>query len=581
MKTISGALQAHFDTNETTLTTCWRVVRKDGVTFYFTDHNEDIVFEGNTYVASDGYIRTAISQSSDFSIDNMEVEGVIDDDALTADELRNGVFDYATVYIFLVNWADLSQGAMKLRRGIFGEVTQTSTGYFVVELRGLTQPLAQQIMPVYQPECRASFGDDKCQAPLVPPDRIANSTVIKGKYIRVATLAGPSGLDVMLCNLNSDGTNIGSVGDTGSLGTDASWDATIRKFGSGSVRITRPGNPDVASVLSFSGNAAYVPGAGEAFTMSCWVRFASVRSDGCFMSVHDTFSAHCWKFGMVGTMNTLRFSYSSNGSSSTHVDASFSFSLNTWYHCKVTRTQAGVITLYVDDTSVGTGNDSGVAYYSSHSEPFRIGGHDSLGLSTREPLDGWVDDARIHMGAVLASGSGTPPTEEATLIIGSESQEDYENRIYEVTTGGILAGAQPTYDTVVGNTTNDGTAVLTAREAWTRHGVVAAVTDRRSMDITVTEPRLVADWFAGGTLYFETGANKGLSREIKANDTGSPVGVDLFLGFPFMPEVGDKCRIARGCDFRITTCVNVFGNGINFRGEPYVPGLDILTWYAS
>ena len=42
----------------------------------------------------------------------------------------------------------------------------------------------------------------------------------------------------------------------------------------------------------------------------------------------------------------------------------------------------------------------------------------------------------------------------------------YENIIYEVTTAGTTASVQPTYDTTLDQDTTDGTAVLTAYEAW-------------------------------------------------------------------------------------------------------------------
>lgn len=37
----------------------------------------------------------------------------------------------------------------------------------------------------------------------------------------------------------------------------------------------------------------------------------------------------------------------------------------------------------------------------------------------------------------------------------------------------------------------------------------------------------------------------------------------------------------RGCDKRWETCVGVFGNGVNFRGFPDVPGDDFLTAYPA
>lgn len=46
-------------------------------------------------------------------------------------------------------------------------------------------------------------------------------------------------------------------------------------------------------------------------------------------------------------------------------------------------------------------------------------------------------------------------------------------------------------------------------------------------------------------------------------------------------EAGDLIEIAEGCDKRFTTCVGRFGNGLNFRGEPHLPGMDLLTRYPG
>src|SRR5215472_3879714 len=54
---------------------------------------------------------------------------------------------------------------------------------------------------------------------------------------------------------------------------------------------------------------------------------------------------------------------------------------------------------------------------------------------------------------------------------------DYANVYYECTTAGTTAATAPTYDPTIGNTTTDGSAVFTARDAWTRYAFGAAVDD--------------------------------------------------------------------------------------------------------
>jgi len=151
------------------LATCWRITRSDGVVFGFTDHDRDLVVDGEVYGASAGYSRTAIANDAGMGVDNLDVEGVFDSAAVTDEELRAGLFDRAEVHIFLINWADAAMGVLRLRRGWFGEVVLTEQGVLRTELRGLTQALSKRIGELYSPECRADLGDHRCRVPIQPP----------------------------------------------------------------------------------------------------------------------------------------------------------------------------------------------------------------------------------------------------------------------------------------------------------------------------------------------------------------------------------------------------------------------------
>lgn len=163
MKIISSGLSTHLKSEVTTLCTCWRVVRKDGQVFGFTDHDQDLLIEGVLYESETGYNRTAIQSDRSFGVDNLDVKGYINSDRITEHDLRNGLFNRAEVYIFAVNWADITQGVLKLRRGWFGEVVVSDNGEFETEIRGLNQALAHSFMESFSPECRADFCDTRCK----------------------------------------------------------------------------------------------------------------------------------------------------------------------------------------------------------------------------------------------------------------------------------------------------------------------------------------------------------------------------------------------------------------------------------
>jgi uncharacterized phage protein (TIGR02218 family) len=172
MKTVSNALAAHLDGDCTTLTRLYKITRKDLTVLTYTDHDQDIdttnyqgplTDGGYVYEAAVGFSPTAIDSKSDLSVDNQEVTALIDSDTITEKDLRFGVWDGAEVEIRLVNWADLSQGELKLRLGILGTLSMKN-GQLTAEILGLTNKLQQVLGRSYGTPCDAELGDSRCKA---------------------------------------------------------------------------------------------------------------------------------------------------------------------------------------------------------------------------------------------------------------------------------------------------------------------------------------------------------------------------------------------------------------------------------
>jgi len=56
MKTLPPGLQGHLDTGATTLAWCWRVIRRDGAVYGFTDHDRDVAFGATIFEAASGIV---------------------------------------------------------------------------------------------------------------------------------------------------------------------------------------------------------------------------------------------------------------------------------------------------------------------------------------------------------------------------------------------------------------------------------------------------------------------------------------------------------------------------------------------
>jgi uncharacterized phage protein (TIGR02218 family) len=85
-------------------------------------------------------------------------------------------------------------------------------------------------------------------------------------------------------------------------------------------------------------------------------------------------------------------------------------------------------------------------------------------------------------------------------------------------------------------------------------------------------------YFTGGLVTFTSGANSGLSVEIRLHYApGGPGGVDLWVSAAYPIAVGDAFSISAGCDKSYATCNAKFANGANFRGFPTMPGNDHIA----
>ncbi|MEZ5797284.1 MAG: DUF2163 domain-containing protein [Paracoccaceae bacterium] len=87
-------------------------------------------------------------------------------------------------------------------------------------------------------------------------------------------------------------------------------------------------------------------------------------------------------------------------------------------------------------------------------------------------------------------------------------------------------------------------------------------------------------WFEFGRAEVLTGAGAGLSGLVKADRiAGAGRRIELWQGLRANVMPGDLVRFMAGCDKRADTCRQRFGNLLNFRGFPHMPGEDWLTAY--
>lgn len=162
MRNIPPALKAHIDSGVTTLCRLLRITLADGRQFGMATLDRNVEYNGLTYYAQNGFDPSMIATDAGLSVDNAEGYSLYSTDipGITADMALRGELDNAEWEMYLVNYRDLSMGAMVLDAGDIGEVRTVRDTVFVPELLSYSMRLRQSIGHVDSRTCRAIFGND-------------------------------------------------------------------------------------------------------------------------------------------------------------------------------------------------------------------------------------------------------------------------------------------------------------------------------------------------------------------------------------------------------------------------------------
>ena len=101
---MSDAYSAALESGSTRLCRCFLMTRADGMVLGFTDHDEDVTFEGVTFRASGALTSSEAASQLGLSPDEMDASGALSDEFITEADLSAGVYDGARVEVFDVDW---------------------------------------------------------------------------------------------------------------------------------------------------------------------------------------------------------------------------------------------------------------------------------------------------------------------------------------------------------------------------------------------------------------------------------------------------------------------------------------------
>jgi uncharacterized phage protein (TIGR02218 family) len=111
-----------------------------------------------------------------------------------------------------------------------------------------------------------------------------------------------------------------------------------------------------------------------------------------------------------------------------------------------------------------------------------------------------------------------------------------------------------------------------------RFTTLTTVSDVRQTENQIAVADAVDDDFIDGQIRLLDGPQTGLVFGILDVESGW-----LTLDRPLAPGTiaGVRAELRQGCDHTLATCADRFENALNFRGEPFLPGNDLLSRYGQ
>lgn len=111
-------------------------------------------------------------------------------------------------------------------------------------------------------------------------------------------------------------------------------------------------------------------------------------------------------------------------------------------------------------------------------------------------------------------------------------------------------------------------------------GIISSIISARAFEVTGIG-EFADRWFSRGLLKFTSGANKGRSIEVRMHrQLDGAAFIELWHEPSQAVVIGDAVEVTAGCDKQLATCRERFGNAVNFRGFPHMPGNDFVTSYV-
>jgi len=163
VRMIPALLLDHLQQPVTTVCRLLRLQLADGRIYGLTTLDRDVEYLGVTYYATNGFNASSVSTNAGLSVDNTEAASLLADEivpGITLAMAAAGELDNARWTAYLLNWANVDDGAMIIDAGDVGQVVIKNNQVYTPELISFAMRLRQSLGGVWSLTCRATFGTE-------------------------------------------------------------------------------------------------------------------------------------------------------------------------------------------------------------------------------------------------------------------------------------------------------------------------------------------------------------------------------------------------------------------------------------
>lgn len=166
MRAVPTELAARLDSGAASLCHAWILTRADGAKLGFTDHDRDLAVDGVSCRAATGWTAGAHETAAGFAPGLSAALGALDDAAVTAGDLEEGLYDGASVDGLRVDWTAPTL-FVRLWTARIARIRREGEA-FTAELEGPLAALDRVAGRTFGRLCDAVFGDARCGVSATP-----------------------------------------------------------------------------------------------------------------------------------------------------------------------------------------------------------------------------------------------------------------------------------------------------------------------------------------------------------------------------------------------------------------------------